>query len=404
MTDETPHPFEIFWDPEEESYFMFCPEGCVLVGGKAATNDEIENGNLRLDFGASAPDKVYLHVSKKEAEEGEEEPSDEWEFSVDGSPTKTGASYNVLVARFGESENDGNSYDVVCSAISLGGTPTPTPTPTPISWDVRENPDNPGSYQVFDPVAYVMVENDGNVTLTKKPLKVVATGKKAGEWNYARLDTVDGVRGVYCVITATVSSSGKISYECQNDSPMAKASILSVCMATVTQVEDVDQETGETVVKSVLKQVRRGAPSVVGLGMPDRASISLNDRRETEIKGFKSQSDEADKLAELLSRSDSEDEYAGSVLVRMTDEDGKHKLVYVPIGKGIGGDDGGSTTGYTGTIDVPTGNTRCNKESGFYIQNEYATWTFENGLLTSVGSARWPRSGGLATTPLSEEL
>ena len=37
MTDETPHPFEIFWNPEEESYFMFCPEGCVLVGGKAVT-------------------------------------------------------------------------------------------------------------------------------------------------------------------------------------------------------------------------------------------------------------------------------------------------------------------------------------------------------------------------------
>lgn len=274
-------------------------------------------------------------------------------------------------------------------------------TPTPISWDVREDPDDPGTYQVFDPIAYVMVKNDVNVTFTKKPLKVVATGKTAGEWNYARLDTIDGVRGVYCVITATVSSSGEISYECQNDSPFAKAAILSVCMATVTQVETVDPKTGETVVKNVLKQVRRGAPSVVGLGMPDRASISLNDGRETEIKGFKSQSDEVDNLAELLSRSDSEDEYAGSVLVRMTDEDGKHSLVFVPIGKGIGG---GSMTGYTGTIDVPTGEQRCNEDSGWYIQNKYATWTFENGLLKTVGKAQWPTSGGLATTPLSEEL
>ena len=275
---------------------------------------------------------------------------------------------------------------------------------TPMSWDVREDPESPGSYQVFDPVAFVMVENDGNVTFTKKPLKVVATGKKAGEWNYARLDTVDGVRGVYCVITATVSSSGEISYECQNDSPMAKASILSVCMATVTQVEDVDPETGETVVKNVLKQVRRGAPSVVGLGMPDRVSISLNDGRETEIKGFKSQSDEADKLAGLLSRSDSEDEYAGSVLVRMTDEDGKHSLVFVPIGKGIGGG-----SGFKGTIRVATGEQRCNADSGYYIQSEYITCNVENGLVKSVvldanGQPKKEWTTGLATTPLSEEL
>ena len=204
------------------------------------------------------------------------------------------------------------------------------------------------------------------------------------------------------MITATTTSStGEITYECQDDSPTAKAAILSVCMATVTQVEDVDPKTGETVVKNVLKQVRRGAPSVVGLGMPDRASISLNDGRETEIKGFKSQSDEADKLAELLSRGDSADEYAGSVLVRKTDEDGKHSLAFVPIGKGIGGGD--SMTGYTGTIDVPTGEQRCNEDSGWYIQNKYATWTFENGLLKTVGKAQWPTSGGLATTPLSEE-
>ena len=276
-------------------------------------------------------------------------------------------------------------------------------TPTPISWDVREDPNDPGTYQVFDPIAYVMVENSAGVSANKKPLKVVATGRTAGEWNYASLSTVDGVRGVYCVITATTTSStGEITYECQDDSPTAKAAILSVCMATVTQVEDVDPETGETVVKNVLKQVRRGAPSVVGLGIPDRASISLNDGRETEIKGFKSQSDEADKLAELLSRSDSEDEYSGSVLVRMTDEDGKHKLVFIPIGKGIGGS--GSTTGHTGTINVPTGRMRCNGESGYYIQNEFQTWTFKDGLLTTVGETQWPRSGGLATTPLSEEL
>ena len=346
-----------------------------------------------LDFLSSSDGgSVYLNVHQPKDGDPTANFTDEPDEPADGETVTP-----ILVATTSVDSEAGERRvkQFVSSTVTIGGSAESAPLP----WDVRENPNNPGSYQVFDPVAYVMVGGVTGTSANKKPLKVVATNKRAGEWNYAQLDTVDGVRGVYCVITATVSSSGEISYECQNDSPMAKASILSVCMATVTQVEDVDPETGEPVVKNVLKQVRRGAPSVVGLGMPDRASIALNDGRETEIKGFKSQPDEADVLASLLSRGDSEEEYAGSVLVRTTDENtGKHALVFIPIGKGIGG--GGGTTGHSGPINVPTGEMRCNSASGYNIQQAYRVWTFENGLLKSVSNTdQW--TTGLPTLEIS---
>ena len=33
MTDESVHPFEVFYDHETEKYYIFAPAGCVLVNG-----------------------------------------------------------------------------------------------------------------------------------------------------------------------------------------------------------------------------------------------------------------------------------------------------------------------------------------------------------------------------------
>ena len=118
MTNGIPHPFEIFWDTDEASYFIFVPDGCLLVNGIAATNDKVNNGNLALDFGDTPPEKVYCHVKQDKNEESGEK---SWRFTIDGNEKDDDAKYNILIATFGQSENDGQSYDVVCSAISLGG-------------------------------------------------------------------------------------------------------------------------------------------------------------------------------------------------------------------------------------------------------------------------------------------
>ena len=254
---------------------------------------------------------------------------------------------------------------------------------TPIPWDLKLDG---GDLYVFSPIAYVITANEKR----KSQLKIIVDGATEGEW--FKIQSL--YNPVCCVICASVSGSGVISYSVATREPSDAIVLFKQVIGTFSMPTGTRPVTGFT-------QLRRGAPTINGLGIADATSIFLNDNGETEIKGFKSQSDEADKLAGLLSRGDSEDEYAGSVLVRMTDEDGKHKLVFIPIGKGIGG---GSTTGYTGTINVPTGRMRCNGASGYYIQNEFQTWTFKDGLLTTVGDAQWPTSGGLATTPLSEEL
>lgn len=111
MTNDIPHPFEIFWDVVTESYYIFVPDGCVLVNGVAAKNDDVVNGNLALNFGDTPPEKVYCHV--KQEEDGA------WKFTIDNEADADGAKFNVLIATFGQSENDGQSYDIVCSALTF---------------------------------------------------------------------------------------------------------------------------------------------------------------------------------------------------------------------------------------------------------------------------------------------
>lgn len=251
---------------------------------------------------------------------------------------------------------------------------------TPIPWDLKLDG---GELYVFSPIAYVVTAKGKR----KSELKIILDGAKEGEWfKVERLYTP-----FCCVICASVSDSGVVSYSVYTREPSDAIVLFKQVIGTFSMPTGTRPVTGFT-------QFRRGAPTINGLGIADAASIFLNDNGETEIKGFKAQASETTKLSQHLQ---AQTEFAGQVLVR-TEVNGVKTLLFVPIGNGLGsGGGGGSTAGYTGTIDVPTGNTRCNEESGWYIQNEYATWTFENGLLMSVGSARWPTSGGLATTPLS---
>lgn len=251
---------------------------------------------------------------------------------------------------------------------------------TPIPWDLKLDG---GDLYVFSPIAYVITANEKR----KSQLKIIVDGATEGEW--FKIQSL--YNPVCCVICASVSGSGVISYSVATREPSDAIVLFKQVIGTFSMPTGTRPVTGFT-------QLRRGAPTINGLGIADATSIFLNDNGETEIKGFKAQASETTKLAQHLQ---AQDEFAGQVLVR-TEVDGVKKLLFVPIGNGLGGG-GGSTTGYTGTIDVPTGNMRCNVESGYYIQNEFKPWTFENGLLKTVGSAQWPTSGGLVTTPLSAE-
>ena len=251
---------------------------------------------------------------------------------------------------------------------------------TPIPWDLKLDG---GDLYVFSPVAYVIASNGKR----KSQLKIILDGATEGEWfKVERL-----YNPVCCVICASVSGSGVVSYSVTMRESSDAIVLFKQVIGTFTMPTGTRPVTGFT-------QLRRGAPTINGLGIADAASIFLNDNGETEIKGFKARASETTKLSQHLQ---AQNEFAGQVLVR-TEVNGVKTLLFVPIGNGLGG--GGGATGYTGTINVPTGRMRCNGASGYYIQNEFQTWTFKDGLLTTVGDAQWPTSGGLATTPLSEEL
>lgn len=59
-------------------------------------------------------------------------------------------------------------------------------------------------------------------------------------------------------------------------------------------------------------------------------------------------------------------------------------------------------SGYSGTFTVATGRQRCSSESGWNIQSEKLSVTFESGVLKEVSDPVW--DDGLPTTPLSEEV
>lgn len=116
MTDESVHPFEVFYDHETEKYYIFAPAGCVLVNGAEVEIVDASYGNVELDLDIDdLPDSVYAHVTKDSNATGG------YKVEFDGNATKSGAKWNFRVMRFGAAENDGNQYDVATSVVNLGG-------------------------------------------------------------------------------------------------------------------------------------------------------------------------------------------------------------------------------------------------------------------------------------------
>lgn len=108
-----PRPFFVGYDTDSEGYYIFAPEGCVLINGEDAVIDNASSDNVALDIDPDdLPDYIYLHVSEKS--------DGKWHATFDGEDELEGAKYNVKVVRFGRSENDGDSYDILTSAVSLG--------------------------------------------------------------------------------------------------------------------------------------------------------------------------------------------------------------------------------------------------------------------------------------------
>lgn len=62
-----------------------------------------------------------------------------------------------------------------------------------------------------------------------------------------------------------------------------------------------------------------------------------------------------------------------------------------------------ATSGYSGTVNIYTGNSRCNSSSGWKLQNEYIKAEFENGLLKGGLDVKY-WSDGIPTTKFSDIL
>ena len=160
------------------------------------------------------------------------------------------------------------------------------------------------------------------------------------------------------------------------------------------------QEGSEEDQKYRVHQFIYGEPVISDISNPDRYSLELDPITNKaqlwrfNATGYKVGSTTlADELKATTKRLDCH------VLVRLNGGVSP-VLQYIPLGTLTGS---AAVEGYTGTLNVPTGEQRCNQESGYYIQSAYYVWTFENGLLKSVGTEKnW--TTGLQTTPLSEEL
>lgn len=109
--EQFPRPFTVGYDAETEEYYIFAPEGCVLVNGMAAAiNGADASGNVIIDEPA---DYLWAHVKKATSGEG-------YEVFFDGSDTMANSKWDFRVARFGEEDNDGSQYDLATGVVNLG--------------------------------------------------------------------------------------------------------------------------------------------------------------------------------------------------------------------------------------------------------------------------------------------
>ena len=380
-------PYTIRWAQSENSgsgaWLIWLPSETLLMVGSAAVDPSAEltaaqdypDGWYVLDFlSSSSGGDIYLNVHQPKEGDPTANFADEPDTPEDDETVTP-----ILVATTSVDSSTGERQvkQFVFSTITIGGNGETVPIP----WDLKVKD---GDLYVFSPIAYVLTANGQ----TKLQQELIVNGATKGEW----FKITQLASPVCCIIYASVSGSGSVTYSVGTGGrPFGSVVLFKQIIGTYAR------SVSSGPIDSVT-QFRRGAPTINGLGIADAASIFLNDNGETEIKGFKSQAAETTKLSQHLQ---AQTEFAGQVLVR-TEVNGVKQLVFVPIGNGIGGG-GGETTGYSGPVNVPTGELRCNSASGYYIQSAYNVWTFENGLLKSIDTTtRWMQ-GGLQTTPLSGE-
>lgn len=130
--EQLPRPFTVGYDTDAEKYYIFAPEGCVLVDGKAATINGVDSsGNVTLDFG-QPPNYLWAHVKKASSGDG-------YEVFFDGEQTMAGAKWDFRVARFGETDDDGNQYDIATGVVNLGSSSEVNVDEKSIDWTVEEH-------------------------------------------------------------------------------------------------------------------------------------------------------------------------------------------------------------------------------------------------------------------------
>lgn len=368
---------------ENDPWLIYLPSGCISYAGFEP--DEIDpapDDTTRLaDLGTAIKDGgIYAHLY---LELDDEKVTGFQKLEIDTTPAQTPTGGNIKIVNIKIATiTDGSISQNVSSSLILEGDKGDA---APLPWDVKvEN----GEAMIFSP--YFAVLKSG--ASKSKQIEIVRPdGYPAGEWT--RVQVISSGGGIYGRLYVSTSSSGVNSYTATIGTAVSgSACLYQVNVANIKR----NEESEEREVTSAT-QLFHGLPTILDLGIADRKSISLNDEGETEIKGFKDGASETTKLSDHLT---AESEFEGQVLVRK-EVNGEKVLIFVPIGSGIGGG-GGGTSGYDGTLDVATGNIRCNEASGYYIQNEYKTWTFEKGLLKSISEdAFW--STGIATTELSKE-
>lgn len=149
MNEDSVHPFEVFYDPDTEGYYIFAPTGCVLVGGVAATiANQDSNQNVPLTaLSGDFPTALYAHVT--ESTSGGATVNT---VTFDGNATLSGAKYDFKVCSFGADENDGDQYDLCTSVVNLGGEGgSPAPSVDMGCWKIitAERPAEGGGTEQF---------------------------------------------------------------------------------------------------------------------------------------------------------------------------------------------------------------------------------------------------------------
>lgn len=381
-------PFAVQWAQSAAngsgSWLIWLPvsESLVMVGDRSADpsdgleeEPEYPTGWFRIEDLAATGGNVYLNITNDE---------DEIEAKIETS-ADTGADWSILVANATRDQSSGKVVvkQLVKSAVVLGGSESARPSPFRLETTTSEDPDT------GDPVKTVSVVDcafyfDGELNEPSDypiPAATLASGT------------------VY--LTGSNSGTGGWSFSVSNEPTEAEDD------EDVINIKLYDFEDGEVVMDYRTTFLTSGQAPVSSIsGEVDEYGDEPGEKVKGDVvisgkdgSGLKFSSSSAGGVGLDIDGRAASDEFA----VRSVKSAAGLEIakVFGTADFSVGG--GGGTSGYSGTLDVPTGELRCNYESEYKIQSAYRRWTFENGLLKSVSSKDiW--TDGLPTTPHSGEI